>query len=579
MGVAEGLAQGHDLPPATTNTDTPSQSCIAALLEWFKTEHHGQVHNGLDIYHSDETGLSFRASVTGNAAIAAGEPVVVCPLSASLSYLNAIGGGWPLGKASHLPKEPVSAFPAAFVHKVPPHVIGRFFLIQQYLLGPSSPWAPYISALPEPHDFDAWALPAVWPSEGRDGTALTLLEGTNAEVAAAEIRQRIDDEFREAWPLLQDDDIKIKYTLSLYKWAYCIFTSRSFRPSLVLTSVIQAALTRSEADDAVDRHHLSMINHVRLPPDCSIDDFSLLLPVLDIGNHDPRSIVKWQPVVDASRTALTSSALLNSIPSATRDHAVAFSTGAAHSNGQPVFNNYGCKTNSELLVGYGFVLAPAPDLHNDYVHLRKRGELGPRVSETDFAAGTSTDAVHRDFLLSLRPMASPASPVGRARLAPAQWADDLKSSTRRSPGFALVDDGLLWDMLSLMLQPGDREEVQRYASAHIAARSKSHMAPTDLPLAEIRETILDLAFGTQCLDIPTVLQKISSQVRMTLLYKLDADLEKLLAKDATQETLPIQTRRDRLALQYRQQYIAVLNNAINVLGREVDNEAEEEDDD
>ncbi|CAK7274816.1 hypothetical protein SEPCBS57363_006357 [Sporothrix epigloea] len=577
MGVDEvTMREGLDLHPAASVTS--SEPSIDALLQWFKTEHHGQIHKALEIYRSEETGLSFRTSVTGNATIAAGEPVVVCPLSASLSYLNVLGHGRPLGKGlqspEDLPEDSQLAFSSEFVKKVPPHVVGRFFLIKQFLLGTSSPWAPYISTLPAPHDYDAWALPAVWHGGGCDTTALDLLKSTNAEVAAAEMRKRIDDEFREAWPLLQDDDSKEKYTLSLYEWAYCIFTSRSFRPSLVLTEVIKDALC---CGLDVEEHYLSMINHVWLPMRVHTDDFSMLLPVLDIGNHDPRAVVQWQPVMDASREAISSSTALTSIPSTKTDHAIVFSTDTAHSSGQPVFNNYGSKTNSELLVGYGFVLAPTPDMHNDYVHLRKRGEPGPFVSDIDTAAGTKVDAYHRDYLLSLRPMAEPTSPVGRARLAPEQWIDDHPLSTRRSPGAALVDDGLLWDMLVDILEPDYFDLVENYVLAQIMAESENNTAPEDVPLERLSDAILDLVFGTQSPpDTLKFLQNVRSEIFATMVFKLVGDLDDLDALDL--ETFSPKNRHERVALQYRKQYYAVVDNAFGDLGCEVEFDDEEDDD-
>ncbi|CAK7210351.1 hypothetical protein SCUCBS95973_000749 [Sporothrix curviconia] len=588
MDVPEELMRkAHELRSTLPAGQRPPDT--DALLRWFTEEHHGQTHRSLEVYQSAEAGLSFRVAQTGNATITAGEPVVVCPLSASLSYLNAIGGGQPLGKLQEPGTDPSLAFPRAFTQKVPPHVIGRFFLMQQFRQGTASPWAPYISTLPQPQDYDSWALPAVWPDEGGDAAALALLEGTNAEVAAAEMRQRIESEFRAAWPLLGDDKHKNTYTFALYEWAYCIFTSRSFRPSLVLTPEIQAALARG-TDDAVDARHLAMINHASMPQGCGIDDFSLLLPVLDIGNHDPRAVVQWTPVVDASRTALSSAAVLTPAPSTSAEHAIVFLTGGAtHNSGQPVFNNYGSKTNSELLVGYGFVLAPTRDMHNDYVHLRKRGELDAYNAA---AAGTSANAVHRDFLLSLRPMDAPSSPVGLARLPQTQHVDGVTtpdSTRQRSPGFALADDGLLWDMLSLMLQPENRDQVQRYAVVKItgkpeyltASMAEVHAAvPTP---EQLRDTILDLVFRTHPsgLETPALLRSISMQVRLALLYKFDADLEKLQAKDAALASFAPSSPHERLALQYRTQYATVLSNAIDVLGREAedDDDDEEESDD
>ncbi|CAK7214845.1 hypothetical protein SEUCBS140593_002328 [Sporothrix eucalyptigena] len=569
MEVPEELMRGaHELRSTASNAHHEPDT--NSLLQWFKSEHHGQIHQSLEVFKSPGSGLSFRVSETGSTTITAGEPVVVCPLSVSLSYLNAIGGGHPLGRSLNCTEESSTAFSPEFMQKVPAHVIGRFFLIQQFLQGTASAWTPYVATLPQPQDFDTWALPAVWP---KDSTALRLLEGTNAEVAAAEMRQRIESEFRAAWGLLRDP----AYTFALYEWAYCIFTSRSFRPSLVLTEDVKAALTQ----DGADNHHRGMVNHARLPEGCGIDDFSLLLPVLDIGNHDPRAVIKWQPVVGASRTSLEGSAVLTTAPADTTDQAIVFYTGTAYNKGQQVFNNYGSKSNSELLVGYGFVLAPTDDMHNDYVHLRKRGALGPSIA--DEAAGSGNTPPH-DFLLSLRPIGEPSSIVGRARLAPENRVDKTPTS-KRSPGFTIIDDGLLWDMLSLMLSPDARDEIQRYAVAQVKGQQSYLTAPMEevqaaVPASELLSTILDLVFRTHdSEDTPPLLVQIGTQVRMNLLYKFDNDLEILQAKDAELGDISPKSSQERVALQYREQYMGVLSNALDVLGSEVegdDGEDEEE---
>ncbi|KIH86339.1 set domain containing protein [Sporothrix brasiliensis 5110] len=469
------------------------------------------------------------------------------------------------------------------VDQVPPHVIGRFFLMQQVLKGQDSAWAPYIATLPQPQNYNAWALPAVWRKVGEEkgsDIALALLKGTNAEVAAEEMRQRIDTEFRAAWAVLQDP----KYTFALYQWAYCIFTSRSFRPSLVLTDEIKAVLTRdangaAQDGSSIDPRHLAAVNHARLPEGCGTDDFSILFPALDIGNHDPRASIRWLPVVDASRQSLNSSTVLTPAPSGTNEHAIVFYTGTGYGQGQEVFNNYGSKTNSELLVGYGFTLPPEDNMHNDYVHLRKRGALARGVS--DGVAGHVD--THPDFLLSLRPIAEPSSVVGRARLPRDQQVDSMPES-RRSPGFSLIEDGLLWDMLSHMIKPEDRETLQRAAVA--ASHGQQYLTlPMDdvnaiLPLAELREAIMDLVFQTKFSeDGSSIFAQHSRNIHFVLLQKFDSDLETLQDTDPPSYIAALledgeyvaKTRQERLAMEYREQYRAVLSSAVDALGEEMSN--------
>lgn len=567
------MRSAHEQPSRLPDTQLASDT--DQLLEWFQSDHQGQINNNVEIHDTSDSGLSFRVRETAANGVLVDEPIVVCPISASLSYLNALGGGQPLGKAL-AGSEVNPAFSPEFMQQVPPHVIGRFFLMQQYLKGKDSAWAPYIATLPQPRNFDSWALPAVWRTDDDADIALPLLKGTNADVAAEEMRQRINDEFKAAWAILQDNS----YTFALYQWAYCMFTSRSFRPSLVLTDKIKAALTRdangaAQDGTSVEARHLAAVNHSRLPEGCQIDDFSILFPVLDIGNHDPRAVIRWQPVVDASRQSLNSSSVLTPAPSETSEQAIVFYTGTRYGKGEQVFNNYGSKTNSELLVGYGFALPPTDDMHNDYVHLRKREALARRVSD-DVAGNVD---VHPDFLLSLRPIAEPTSVVGRARLPPGQQLESMPES-RRTPGFSLVEDGLLWDVLSHMIRPEHREELQRSAVA--ATHGQRYMT---LPAAELRETIMDLVFQSKDgNDSNSLVAQYTYNIRMVLLQKFDTDLEKLQDADPPSyiealledgEYSP-KTPQERLAMQYREQYRAVLSNAVDVLGEEMSNSMPEE---
>lgn len=75
--------------------------------------------------------------------------------------------------------------------------------------------------------------------------------------------------------------------------------------------------------------------------------FSVLFPLMDIGNHNPIAKVDW--TYDPGRFSLT-----------VQDEIA---------KGEQVFNNYGPKGNDELLMGYGFCITDNP---HDCVHLAMR---------------------------------------------------------------------------------------------------------------------------------------------------------------------------------------------------------------
>ncbi|KAK9778260.1 putative SET domain-containing protein [Seiridium cardinale] len=387
----------------------------AALIDWVQ-EGGGQLHAGVEVAQIDGMKGSFRA--TGS--VQKGDVIVALPLSKTLSYLNAISGHPDVITFSHETfKSPGNTpiFPTEFISTVPPHVISRFVLIhgcplisplllvficegattadlyirrQQYLLGSESKWWPYISTLPQPENM-AGMLPALWPEDDVD-----FLLGTNAYVAVQEIKSTLKKEYKDAMKLLPDS-FRSGYTRPLYLWAYAIFTSRSFRPSLVLP----------EADS------------MQLP--CAIDDFSVLLPLYDLGNHSPVARSSW-----------------------TADHAsqlVSLRCGEAYGVGEQVFNNYGMKTNAELLLGYGFILPESETFHNDYVHIKTK------AVDDDDLAGT--------HIVSLRPLSDPSSVVGRSRRL-------ISSGTEVTPEFSHFQDSLvssLYDAITAASGSGEEDDV------------------------------------------------------------------------------------------------------------------------
>lgn len=359
-----------------------SSDRISTLVSW-GTAHNAHLHPSIEIYNDSQTGLSFRVKPSAPRGPSPSEPIVSLPTSLTLSYLNALD-------------DKDAPFPGEFLRQTPPHVIGRFFLIKQFLLGEVSFWWPYIHALPQPEQYSAWALPAFWPSD-----EVELLEGTNIEVGIQMIKSNVKDEFKAAIKLLTSQnwnpDLLSQFTKPLYHWAYSIFSSRSFRPSLVLSQAEQAAL----------------------PEGIKIDDFSVLLPLFDIGNHDMTTKVRWE---------------LNE-----EKKACELKVAKEYQPGEQVFNNYSLKSNAELLLGYGFMIPETDQLHNDYIHVRKR-QTTPGASE--------------QYYISLRPINHPSSILGREK-----QELGLSESAKILGVFQHVQSDMVWDIFSTIAPPEHQPEV------------------------------------------------------------------------------------------------------------------------
>jgi hypothetical protein len=199
-----------------------------------------------------------------------------------------------------------------------PNIIGHFFLVQQYLMGEKSFWWPYIHLLPQPYKPESMVIPIWWPEADQK-----FLGGTNAEPPIKKRAELWKEEWERGISLLRG---RFKdwesYSYGLYQWSATIFGSRSFRPSLTIPRELLLDF---------ERDGLSLIlEHVRK------DRFSILLPIMDIGNHNGVNQVRWVPD--------PASGLFN------------FSNREMIKEGSQIFNYYGQKSNSELLVAYGFIL-------------------------------------------------------------------------------------------------------------------------------------------------------------------------------------------------------------------------------
>ncbi|KAK1574047.1 SET domain-containing protein [Colletotrichum navitas] len=471
------------------------------LVRW-ATSHGAALHPSVEVYDDPNTGNSFRAS-PGGPGVKPGETVVTCPMDLTLSYLNAITTPSP-GFHHENNKDDgddndttdsSSPFPPAFLASVPPHVIGRFFLIHQYLLGKASFWHPYISTLPQPEHLQSWILPPLWPSDD-----IELLEDTNVHVAVAETKARLKAEYKHAVAALGDDSAAARrgYTRLLYHWAYCIFASRSFRPSLVIPAARKATLA--------------------LPEGCAVDDFSLLMPLLDVGNHAPTAAVTWD--TDAGGNGASNSCALRTLD--------------PYAPGAQVFNNYGTsKTNAELMLAYGFCVPESAGLHNDYVHVQKRGAAAAAA-----AAGGADAAKAMDYLISLRPVADPSSAAARA----VRMLADVDGA-RVLPPFRHVQDTMVWDLVLAQTTAEQREAMLPVSEA----------AGADADLERLRKVLTG--------DAPAAFRPVLFQTVAIIQDKVLQELERLDQSEFEMEEAGA-TRNQLMAYHYRRQCRKVLENVL-----------------
>ncbi|KAG4438929.1 hypothetical protein IFR05_005609 [Cadophora sp. M221] len=336
-----------------------SSPSIQALTGWAE-EHGTTLDPNVEIYHDPITGLSFRAFQN----IPPGTKLANCSFQTTLSYLNTIEASPSFQSHSHSPP-----FPRQFIDTLKvddPNIIGHFFLVQQYLLGAQSFWWHYIRLLPQPDAPETLGLPVWWPDADRK-----FLDGTNAEPPIKKRRALWEEEWKQGIALLKSTD-KFenleRYTYHLYQWAASIFGSRSFRASLTIPSELISNSKLAPSDFSLNLEHIRK------------DLFSVLLPVMDIGNHNGINQVEW------SRDSAAGCFSLENREPITQ--------------GEQIYNFYGDKSNSELLVAYGFML---PGLERDAVNLR----LTPSTEAVQLRRSQSSHVVdlnqpEQEFMFNVR---------------------------------------------------------------------------------------------------------------------------------------------------------------------------------
>lgn len=278
---------------------------IQALIDWIG---HENIDPRIEIYDDAITGLSIRAKERCSPS----SQLLTCPTTKSLSYINGLVAR---------PGSP--SFPPLFLAQLEldgAHIVGHFVLMQQYLLGAASAWFPYVRLLPQPASTGIASLPCLWNERNRK-----FLTGTNAGAGVVARRELWWQRFRRGREILEQTDWPWQeYTWELYAWAAAIFDSRSFQPAVTLSP------------DVVDVLDVAPEVKARLQRQVKRNDFSVLWPMLDLCNHNGVDALTW--------------------------HAGSQAQGLTFSNDEEVAPNaqlwisYGRKSNSELLVAYGFML-------------------------------------------------------------------------------------------------------------------------------------------------------------------------------------------------------------------------------
>lgn len=146
------------------------------LITWVRREE-GFLHPEVEVASDSDRGYHIR--VGAGHTIRANTRIASCPISTTISILNAMNIA-PFGSRG-------TNFPSSFINKQSFTVVQYFFLIEQYLLGPDSWWAPYISTIPNPDAIDTMIF--------ADDEDMRWLAGTNLKGALA----KQNDKWRELY--------------------------------------------------------------------------------------------------------------------------------------------------------------------------------------------------------------------------------------------------------------------------------------------------------------------------------------------------------------------------------------------
>lgn len=171
------------------------------MLEKWVEDYGGGLREGVEIHSDPVRGKCLRIRPDYSDGIGCSEPFVSCPIITTLSYLNlkTTSNKLPQHGFVHSPEFLAAAEPDGAV---------AFLLMDQYLQGDESFWAPYIRTLPGPDE-----LTTIQHYEGED---LEWLEGTSLVSIRAQRLHAWREQYRKALVVLRNTSANP--SISNYTW-------------------------------------------------------------------------------------------------------------------------------------------------------------------------------------------------------------------------------------------------------------------------------------------------------------------------------------------------------------------------
>ncbi|KAH9983192.1 hypothetical protein BJV74DRAFT_851425 [Russula compacta] len=306
----------------STMSSTPitAEPRNAVLFKEWLVSHGGSFHPGVR-YSSVPSGLSIQSSE----AIAPDATIVTCPFSIIITPLSCRGALLPILKDA--------SGTASMLERWTERQSIIVYLCLHWILisGPDGTYdglihAPYLDTLPSPSQL---RTPLHFTGE-----ELSALRGTNLYGATIDRRQVWEAEWEQCCADVSAVNAEWgkELTWERFLTAATYLSSRAF-PSTLLSS--------------------SSPSLVQQP-----DSYPVLIPGVDALNHARAQPVSW--VVNHHHPPSSSSSSTTATDDG-RGSSISLVTHSALNAGAEIFNNYGAKPNSELLLGYGFTLPDNPD--------------------------------------------------------------------------------------------------------------------------------------------------------------------------------------------------------------------------
>ena len=158
-----------------------------------------------------------------------------------------------------------------------PEIITRFLLLELRAQGNKGKWWSYIDSLPKEFDTPLW-----WSDEDR-----AWLEGTNlfgaSQIRYKQWKQEYEDGMRHLLPTLSHEQQQ-HYTWEVYLWASTVLSSRSFTQEVVRSYKEPCQISSAFANSKLAKRWIEDDKNLRFP---------VLLPGLDVANHNPDTEAVW----------------------------------------------------------------------------------------------------------------------------------------------------------------------------------------------------------------------------------------------------------------------------------------------